>query len=156
MVRLSSLLRPRPSFAVRLFSPSSLLPLFVMSGGVCPAVMKPLWSPAPEQCVGADMSLFCSQVVVLKSHRAHQLVMQLPDLNYTRHFTVVQVFKRCHICLNTGIKLAVRVEEEEEQVCHWWQERDTGGGERIFHNFYIRRSVQSRGLSWVQDFGPDL
>lgn len=43
-----------------------------MSGGVCPAAMKLRWSPAPERCVGADMSLFCSQVAVLKSHREHQ------------------------------------------------------------------------------------
>lgn len=63
---------PVHSPAVHPFPPSSPLHRRVMSGGVCPAATEPLWSRSPEQCVGADMSLFCSQVVMLKSHRAHQ------------------------------------------------------------------------------------
>lgn len=63
---------PVHSPAVHPFPPSSPLRRHVMSGGVCPAATEPLWSRSPEQCVGADMSLFCSQVVMLKSHRAHQ------------------------------------------------------------------------------------
>lgn len=70
MAPLSSV--PVHSPAVHPFPPSSPLRRRVMSGGDCPAATEPLWSRSPEQCVGADMSLFCSQVVMLKSHRAHQ------------------------------------------------------------------------------------
>ena len=81
----------------------------VMSGGVHPPARKLLWSPTLEQCVGADLSLLCSQVVALKSHRAHQQCDEAP--RSTAISTTLQpsrCSRRRHICLNSGIKLGWR------------------------------------------------
>lgn len=67
------------------------------------------------------------------------------------HITAVQVFKRRHIFLNTGIKLGVWVEEEE--VRHCWQERENGGGRRKCWGKWWK-NVQPFTL--VHIFGPDL
>lgn len=96
-------------------SSSSRCPSFfhphVMSGGVCPAAMKPLWSLAPELCVGADLSLFCSQVVAPKITQSTSAMSCSSQIyRHGPHITAVQVFKCCHISLNTGIKL-------------WWRKR---------------------------------
>lgn len=95
---------------------------------------SPLWSPAPEQCVGADLSLFCSQVAALKSHRAHQQ-MRCSSQIYSRapRITAIQVFKRQHICLNTGIKLWWRERKNRSVIDSGRQKMQEGGENDIFH-----------------------
>lgn len=95
---------------------------------------SPLWSPAPEQCVGADLSLFCSQVAALKSHRAHQQ-MRCSSQIYSRapRITAIQVFKRRHICLNTGIKLWWRERRNRSVIDSGRQKMQEGGENDIFH-----------------------
>lgn len=95
---------------------------------------SPLWSPAPEQCVGADLSLFCSQVAALKSHRAHQRTRRGSQI-YSRapRITAIQVFKRQHICLNTGIKLWWRERRNRSVIDSGRQKMQEGGENDIFH-----------------------
>lgn len=115
-------------------SSSSRCPSFfhprVMSGGVCPAAMKPLWSLAPERCVGADLSLFCSQVVAPKSQSTSAMSCSSQIYRHAPHITAVQVFKRCHICLNTGIKLWWRKRRNQSVTDRRWKKM-RGGGENV-------------------------
>ena len=110
--RLSSRLHPSsrcPSASALLSSPS---PRDVRWGLPCcdeAALITGSWTVCGSRYViilqpGGQTEITQSTSAVWCGSRIH---------SYTSHITAVQVFTRCLICLNTGIKLGVGVEEEE-------------------------------------------
>lgn len=142
-------LRPRP-FSVRLFPPSSsLLPHRAISGGDLPCCDEAGLITGSRTVCGSRYVIILQPGGRSSNHTeqtsapwstATPLILQ-----------TVQVFKRCHICLNTSITLGVRVEEGGGGIA-----LSLMAGERKMRTMWRkvrrRRSIQTRGLSGVRNF----